>query len=295
MTLFAILLALFANRETLVPDYLTDRGLIKRYLSVFESLELFNTPHPAMRFGFYSLPLVFLCWVVGTLQTAWFYGFVDFVVAFLLLVSVVGYYKLNNQLAFFIRRWREKEWQAAFTHWNMHNSYSKVVNPTDLLAQTINGYSLRVNQQLFAPVLWYVIFGTAGLMLFVVTLVASQSDSDADIKAPLPAYRKIAQEFMHTLLSIPARVIALSVALLCLNPKLLAVAVRRFRLNDREAEIILKLTLKIGLDFKELPRDDDELVSAGLSRIHAAQVLFSHLLILWIIFIASFTLLGWIF
>jgi len=57
----------------------------------------------------------------------------------------------------------------------------------------------------------------------------------------------------------------------------------------------LKLTLKIGLDFKELPRGDDELVSAGLRRIHAAQDLFSHLLILWVIFIASFMLLGWIF
>ncbi len=55
---------------------------------------------------------------------------------------------------------------------------------------------------------------------------------------------------------------------------------------------MLKLAVKMGLDFKDLPTDEDELASEGIRRIHSAQDLRSNVLIFWIVVIAILTIIS---
>jgi len=70
------------------------------------------------------------------------------------------------------------------------------------------------------------------------------------------------------------------------------VALRRFRATDREAEVVLKLAVKMGLDFQDLPLDEEEMASEGSRRIHAAQDLRSNVFIFWLVVLAILTIIA---
>lgn len=293
MTLLAILLALFATRQAVVPDYFKEHRWATRYLDEFERLSFLQRFHPSIRYGAFIVPPMLLCWLIGTFQTAWFYDGLDLALSIVLLISILGDRQLESAMQPFLKRWRAQEWQSAYVHGEKLFHYSKIVSPSEMLTQTVTLFLLRINQVLFAPIFWYAIFGSAGLMMYLLTYIAALPYADdGQKKATLASWRKIAQEFLQALDGLPARLIALSVALLCFNRKALVVAFRRYRVTDREAEIVLKLAIKSGLDFAELSDDQEVLAAEGSSRIHSVQDLKSNILIFWVIVIAVFSLLG---
>ena len=292
MILLAILLALLATRQAVVPEYLYGRRWGNQYLSLFERWGLGKRFHPALCYAAFVAPLMILCWVIGTLQTAWMYDVVDLVFSIVLLVSILGDRQLESSMQPFLKRWRAQEWQAAYVHGEKLFHYSKIVSPGEMLTQTVTLFLLRINQVLFAPIFWFAIFGSAGLMMYILTYIAAQPRQDKVSGQENVPWRKIAQEFLQALDGVPARAMALSIALLCFNRKAVVVAFRRYRVTDREAEIVLKLATKSGLDFGELPDDQEVLASEGSSRIHSVQDLKSNILIFWVILIAVCSLLG---
>ncbi|OUS31648.1 hypothetical protein A9Q99_03505 [Gammaproteobacteria bacterium 45_16_T64] len=293
MTLLAILLALFATRQAVVPDYLKEEWWGVRYLSAFSRWGVWQRFHPAVHYGAFVIPPMLMCWYIGTFQTSWFYDFVDLAISAVLLSSIIGDRQLESAMQPFLKRWRAQEWQAAYVHGEKLLHLSKIVSPSEMLSQTVTLFLLRINQLLFAPIFWFAIFGSGGLVMYIMTYIAANPYIDSGKeKTSLPPWRKIAQEFLQALDGISARLIALSIALMCFSRKALAVAFRRYRVTDREAEIVLKLATKVGLEFDELPDDQELLASEGSSRIHAVQDLKSNVLIFWVIAIAILSLLG---
>lgn len=293
MTLLAILLALFATRQAIVPDNLKEERWGGLYLSIFSRWTMLQRLHPAAHYGAFVVPPMIVCWYIGTFQTSWFYDLVDLALSVVLLVSIIGDRQLESAMQPFLKRWRAQEWQAAYVHGEKLFPLTKIVSPSEMLSQIVTLFLLRINQLLFAPIVWFAIFGSAGLVMYLMTYIAANPDISADKAKPiLPAWRKIAQEFLQALDGLSARLIALSIAVMCFSRKVLAVAFRRYRVTDREAEIVLKLATKVGLAFEELPDDHELLASEGSSRIHAVQDLKSNVLIFWVIVIALLSLLG---
>ena len=293
MTLIPILISYFAMRESWIPEIIRERRWANYYLNAYESTGIAKKAHPALVYGVFVLVPMFFAWYLGVIAHGWLFVLLDFLLAFFLLCSSIGSRRLNSNFQPFLKRWRHQEWQAAYEYGARLFDYSKTISNADLLSQTITHYLIRMNQCLFAPILWFVVFGTAGLMLYVLTYAVAYG-ADAEESRGKP-WHKLAGEFLHALEGISARVIAMSIALLFLNSKTLAVALRRFRVTDREAEIVLKLSIKMALDFRELPEDSDLLASEGIRRIHVVQDLCSNVFVLWLLVIAFFTLLGWVF
>ncbi|PCJ34121.1 MAG: hypothetical protein COA99_14930 [Moraxellaceae bacterium] len=293
MTLLAILIALFATRQAVVPEYFRELRWSGRYIAMSERVLFRDIFHPAVCYGFFVVPLVAICWFVGTYQTAWFYDAVDFAISIVLLVSIIGDRQLESAMQPFLKRWQAQEWQAAYVYGEKLFRYNKIASPSDMLSQTITLFLLRLNQVLFSPIFWYVIFGSAGLMMYLLTSIAALPPAARDgIQVESESWRKIAQEFLQALDGIPARFVALSIALLCLNRKAFVVAFRRYRATDREAEIVLKLATASGLGFSDLPSDQELLASEGSARVHSVQDLKGNVLIFWVISIALLSLFG---
>ncbi|MDX1696070.1 MAG: hypothetical protein R3208_20055 [Ketobacteraceae bacterium] len=293
MTLIPILISYFAMRESWIPEAIRERRWVHVYLNAYEKLALAGKVHPALVYGVFVLVPMFAAWYIGVIAHGWVFALLDFLLALFLLCSSIGSRRLNTNFQPFLKRWRHQEWQAAYEHGARLFDYSKTISNADLLSQTITHYLIRMNQCLFAPILWFVVFGTAGLTLYVLTLTVAYGP--AVDKEKRKSWHKLAGEFVHALEGLSARVIAMSIALLFLNSKTLAVAIRRFRVTDREAEIVLKLSIKMALDFRELPEDSDLLASEGIRRIHVVQDLCTNVFVLWLLVIAFFTLMGWIF
>ncbi len=296
MSLIAILISILAVRTQWVPTFISERLWAEQYCALVARRRWFNRRQPAVQYGALVLPPLLILWYLGVMANGWAFELANFLVAVFLLVSVLSYRSIESALQPFLRRWRNQEWQAAYEHGAQFFHYSKMISPNELLNQTITQYLLKVNQFLFAPVFWFALFGTAGLSVYVLTLAAThvgllERNSGTD-NAP---WRQLAREFLNALDGVPARCVALSVALLSLNTKALAVSVRRFRVTDREAEIVLKLSVKMALDFQDLADDNEAIASEGVSRIHAVQDLRTNVLMLWLLIMAFFTLLGWIF
>ncbi|MCG8313990.1 MAG: hypothetical protein MI976_12310 [Pseudomonadales bacterium] len=294
MTLIAILISYFAMRESWIPDLVRDRQWLQFYLRFYDSLSLGDRVHPALAYGIYVLVPMTVLWLIAHVWHAWVFVIIDFLLAILLLCSTLTSRRLNSNFQTFLNRWRHQEWQAAYQYGVQLFNYSKTISTSDLLSQTLTHYLIRMNQCLFAPILWFLVFGNAGLILYVLTLVIALAIEKGG-QAPEHPWKKVAGEFMHALEGVSARVVAISIALLYMNSKTLAVAIRRFRVTDREAEIVLKLSIKMALDFKELPEENELLASEGIRRIHVVQDLCNNVLFLWLLVIALFTLLGWIF
>lgn len=290
MTLISILISYFAMRESWIPEAIRERRWGEYYLRVFENTGLEAKLHPALVYGVYVLVPMFVAWYIAVIMQAWLFVVLDFVLAVFLLCSTLTSRRLNSNFQPFLNRWRQQEWQAAYQYGVQLFNYSKTISTGDLLSQTITHYLIRMNQSLFAPILWYVVFGTAGLVLYALTLVVAFGENSEE-----QPWKKLAREFLYALEGISARVVAMSIALLFMNSKTLAVAIRRFRVTDREAEIVLKLSVKMALDFKELPEDQELLASEGIRRIHVVQDLCTNVFVLWLLVIAFFTLLGWVF
>ena len=150
---------------------------------------------------------------------------------------------------------------------------------------------------LFVPVFWYVIFGSAGLAMYLLTYIAGQSvanNPDHNSKCEVISWQKIALEFLQVLESLPARLVALSIGVLNLNWKAMVVAFRRYRVTDREAEIVLKLAVKSALNFSELSEDQGLLAEEGAARFQAMQELKNNVLMFWVIIVAVLSLLGFV-
>ena len=293
MTLIPILISYFAVRESWIPEIIRERRWAMWYVNLFEGVSPSGKLHPALIYGLFVLPAMLAAWYLDVIAHGWVFLVVNFVLAFFLLCSSLGSRRLNAEFQPFLKRWRQQEWQAAYEYGARLFDYSKTISNADLLSQTITHYLIRMNQCLFAPILWFVVFGTAGLVLYILTLAVAGDKGQRDEKQM--SWRKLASEFLHALEGISARVMAMSIALLFLNSKTLAVAIRRFRVTDREAEIVLKLSIRMSLDFRELPEDSDLLASEGIRRIHVVQDLCTNIFVLWLLVIAFFTLVGWVF
>ncbi len=290
MTLLALLLALWAAKEAYVPAYFARGQWGVTYLGFLQQRSFMQAVHPAAAYGLYVLPPTLLGWLIGTHPEGWLFMVAASVLAVLLLVACLDFRAVEVALVPFLKRWRNKEWQSAYEHGTHSFDYGRMVSPAELLNQTVTQYWVRINQTLFAPLFWFGIFGLGGLALYLFTVLLSRvPDPQADTPA---AWKKIGIEFLHALDGVPARAVAMTIAALCFNGKAFAVAVRRFRATDREAEIVLKLAVKMGLDFKDLPADEDELASEGIRRIHAAQDLRSNVLIFWIVVISILTIIS---
>lgn len=295
MTLIPILISYFAMRESWIPDVIRERRWAMAYLAVYEQTGVATKVHPALVYGVFVLVPMFVAWYLAVIAHGWVFVMLDFVLAFFLLCSSIGSRRLNSNFQPFLKRWRHQEWQAAYEYGAQLFDYSKTISNADLLSQTITHYLIRMNQCLFAPILWFVVFDTAGLMLYVLTYAVVYGVDAKDGNGNGRSWHKLAGEFLHALEGISARVIAMSIALLFMNSKTLAVALRRFRVTDREAEIVLKLSIKMALDFRELPEDTELLASEGIRRIHVVQDLCTNVFVLWLLVIAFFTLVGWVF
>ena len=289
MTLLALLLALWAVREAHVPVYFADCQWGMRYLKWLQQRSFMSSVHPALGYGLYALPPTLLGWLIGTYAKGWVFVVLDALLSLLVLVGCLDFRKVEATLVPFLKRWRNREWQSAYEHGTQSFDYGRMVSPAELLNQTVTQYWVRVNQTLFAPLFWYGIFGLGGAALYMFTMLLSRNGSGDEEQA---AWKKIGNEFLHALDGVPARAVAMTIAALCFNGKAFAVAVRRFRATDREAEIVLKLAVKMGLDFRDLPADEEELASEGIRRIHSAQDLRSNVLIFWIVVIAVITIVS---
>ena len=287
MTLLALLVALWGVKESYVPNYFAECQWGQFYMKQAQQLSFLNNAHPALGYGFYILPPVVLAWYFAEMHDRWFFSFLEAVAAVIVFVACLDYRKVEAGLVPFLKRWRNREWQSAYEHGSQSFDYGRMVSPGELLSQTITQYWVRVNQTLFAPLFWFAIFGLAGLVLYALTsLLERETDEDS------PGWKKIGIEFLYALDGVPARAIALTIAALCFNGKVVAVAMRRFRATDREAEVVLKLAVKMGLDFQDLPLDDEEMASEGARRIHAAQDLRSNVLVFWLVVLAVLTIIA---
>lgn len=296
MTLIAILCALLALHAKGMPDMVSERLWAERYVNWWEARNWFHSRHPLALYGAVVVPPMLLLWWLGTVQKTGIAVLLDAVVALLMLLTALPYRTMDSMMQPFLRRWRNQEWQAAYEHGAQYFNYSRMISPAELLSQTLTQFLMLSNRFLFAPLLWFALFGTAGLALYLLTLTATHNGfkemQDSDEAA---AWRRIAQEFLHGMDGLAARLVAMSMALLTLNGKALAVSVRRFRVTDREAEIVLKLAARMALEFRDLPEESEALASEGVRRVHAVQDLRANILILWLLVIGFLTLAGWIF
>ena len=291
MTLLALLLALWGLKESYVPAYFTECQWGKTYLLWAQKLPFLNNAHPALGYGFYVVPPVLLAWWFTEMHDRWFFSFLEALAAVVLFVACLDYRRIESSLAPFLKRWRNKEWQSAYEHGSQDFDYGRMVSPSELLHQTITQYWVMVNRTLFAPLFWFAIFGLAGLVLYLFTALLTRFAEGEDTTEMAP-WKKIGIEFLYALDGVPARAIALTIAALCFNAKVVAVAVRSFRATDREAEVVLKLAVKMGLDFQELPEEDEMLASEGVRRIHAVQDLRSNVFVFWLVVIAVLTIVA---
>ena len=289
MTLLALLVALWAVREAHVPGYFADGQWGIGYRRWIERQGFINSVHPAVGYGLYVVPPMVLGWLLGTHLESWVFALISALLSIVLLVACLDFRKVESTLVPFLKRWRNKEWQSAYEHGTQSFDYGRMVSPSELLNQTVTQYWVRINQTLFAPLFWFGIFGVGGLALYLFTVLLTRNGSHGGEQ---PGWMKIGIEFLHALDGVPARAVAMTIAALCFNGKAFAVAVRRFRATDREAEIVLKLAVKMGLDFRDLPGDEDELASEGIRRIHSVQDLRSNVLIFWIVVIAVITIVS---
>ncbi|HAG95648.1 MAG: hypothetical protein CMK83_14080 [Pseudomonadales bacterium] len=287
MTLLALLVALWGVKESYVPSYFAECQWGRAYMKQAEQLSFLNNAHPALGYGFYILPPVLLAWYFAEMHDRWFFSLLEAVAAVIVFVAILDYRKVEAALTPFLKRWRSQEWQSAYEHGSQSFDYGRMVSPSQLLNQTITQYWVRVNQTLFAPLFWFAIFGLAGLVLYVLTSLLERSGGD-----DRPGWKKLGTEFLYALDGVPARAIALTIAALCFNGKVVAVALRRFRATDREAEVVLKLAVKMGLAFQELPMSDEEMASEGARRIHAVQDLRSNVFVFWLVVIAVLTIIA---
>lgn len=296
MTLIAILCALLALRAKAMPNVVAERVWTERYVNWWESRSWFQSRHPLTLYGAIVVPPMLVLWWVGTYQQGGTYALVDGIIALLMLTTALAYRTMDTAVQPFLRRWRNQEWQAAYEHGAQYFQYSRMISPAELLSQTVTEFLILSNRFLFAPLLWFALFGTAGLALYLLTLTAThQGFKELKEVEETAAWRRIAQEFLHGMDGLAARLVAMSMALLTLNGKALAVSVRRFRVTDREAEIVLKLAARMALEFSDLPEESEALASEGVRRVHAVQDLRTNILILWLLVIGFLTLAGWIF
>lgn len=291
MTLFALLLALLVARESYVPAYFSQCHWGKTYLERIQKWSLMEKVHPALAYAVCVIPPVLLAWFFSHMDQRWFFSLIEALLAVVIFVACLHYHQTETALSPFIEYWRKSEWQAAYESGLAHFRYGRMVSPSELLNQTITQYWVRINQTLFAPLFWFAIFGISGLMLFLFTVLLACPWSPK-ANGDSPAWQKIAKEFLYALDGIPARAIAVTIAALCLNSKVLAVAFHRFRTTDREAEVVLKMAVRMGLGFQYTPENQNELSSEGIRRIYAVQDLRSNVLIFWLVIIAILTIIS---
>ena len=291
MTLLALLLALWATNEAIVPAYFAQCRWGHLYLGSVQKVHLLNRVHPALGYGLYIIPPVLLAWWFTEMHDRWFFSVLEASAAVVLFVACLDYRRIEASLVPFLKSWRNQEWQSAYEYGSSYFDYGRMVGPGQLLHQTVAQYWVQINRHLFAPLLWFAIFGLAGLVLYLFTTLLLHR-VDGSIKADSPAWKKIGVEFLYALDGVPARALAFTIAALCFKPKVVAVAMRRFRATDRESEVVLKLAVKLGLDFQELPLDGEALASEGLRRIHAVQELRRNAFIFWLVVIAILTIIA---
>ncbi len=290
MTLLALIIALLGVRKAMVPSYLAECQWGMGYLANIQNRSFIKKTHPALGYGIYAAVPVIFGWYIQA-GHPWLFVIIELLLAIILLFAALDYRHVEAALVPFLNRWRSHEWQSAYEHGSETFDYGKMVSPGELLNQTVVQYWLKMNQTLFAPLFWYALFGIAGLALYLMTRLLKK-DSLRLNYFEVPAWQKIGIEFLHTLDGIPARAIALTIAALTFNGKVVAVAVRRFRSTDREAEVVLKLAVKLGLNFQELPVDEEEIANEGLRRVRAMQDLRGNVLIFWLVVISVLTIVA---
>lgn len=294
MTLLAIVIALFLVSQQWVPTSIKERRWLRLYLVWFERLWRSKNWPVGAQYVIYLAPLVIAAWGIDVPLYGWYWQLTDLILSVLLLCSALDYRTVETRLHDTLRRWRSQDWEAAWQEGKDYWSYSKNAQATEMVNQTLIGFLIKTNQRLFSPLFWYVLFGLGGLMFYVLGRVAAKNSYRGKGDEPARAWRKVAYEFQQVLDGFVARVVVLTVGALLFNFKAVAIAVRRFRATDREADVVLRMAVRVVLNFSEWPESVDAVASEGVRRGHQLLELRSNLVLLWLIVLALFTLAGWV-
>lgn len=293
MTLLAIVIALFLVSQQWVPAAIRERRWLRVYLVWFDRFWRVRQWSVGTQYVVYLLPLGIAAWLINVPMPGWYSRVADITLAVLLLCSALDYRVVEARLHDSLRRWRSQDWEAAWRDGKDYWGYSRAAQPTDMVNQTLSGFLVRTNQRLFSPVFWYVLFGLTGLMCYVLGRVAAKNSYREKDDEPARAWRKVAYEFQQVLDGFAARVLVLTFGALQFNPKAFAIAFRRFRATDREADMVLRMASRVLLNFSEWPESADAVASEGVRRAHQLLELRSNLMLLWLVVLALSTLVGW--
>lgn len=294
MTLLAIVIALFLVSQQWVPAPIRERRWLRVYLVWFDRFWRVRQWPVGSQYVVYLLPLGLIAWVINVPLQGWYFQIADVVLSVLLLCSALDYRASETRLHDTLRRWRSHDWEGAWRDGKDYWGYGRAAQPTDMVNQTLVGFLVKTNQRLFSPVFWFVLFGLGGLMCYVLGRVAAKNSYRDKDDEPARAWRKVAFEFQQVLDGFAARVLVLSLAALHFNVKAAAIAVRRFRATDREADMVLRMAVRVVLNFSEWPESPNAVASEGVRRGHQLLELRSNLMLLWLIVLALFTLAGWV-
>ena len=288
MTLLAVLVSLWIVHKGWTPQPLYQCRWGQKYLTTMQHKAFFTQHHPALAYGTYLVVPVGICWYIQS-SSSWLFALTEGFIVIVLLLGAVDYRRLDKSLEPMVTHFELRQWQAAYEYVRPVFDFGRLVSPAELLQQTVIHYWLKTNQLLFAPLFWLVIFGPAGLALYLFTKLL-KTDQFAVSDFDEPGWKQIGIEFLHSLEGLPARALALTIAGLTRNKTVLAVAVRRFRATDREAEAVIRHAVKFGLNFQELPTDEEQLALKGAERIRQIQQLRRQVLVVWLVVIALLTI-----
>lgn len=286
VTLLAILISYFALRESWVPGSVYQRAWALNYLKSVDSVSFIRRLPAGLGFILYVLFPVLLVWGIAV-PLAYFdmtpaTVLTNTAIAIFLLCSTLRSRRLNTEFQPFVLRWQKQEWQAAFRYGAALFNYGRIITKADLLNQTMTQYLVRVNQCLFAPIFWFVVFDTPGLLFYALTLsVAFEYQMNEEQHRNSP-WKRTATLCLSCLEGLSARAFAMTMALMFYNVRLFSLALRKFRVADHEPEIVFQMVLLLAFRFKELPSDNETMAIEGGQRLRLVQSLVRNVFIFWL-------------
>ncbi|CBL44351.1 hypothetical protein HDN1F_07680 [gamma proteobacterium HdN1] len=290
MTLLAILIALFLATQRWVPAVIRERRWLRLYLVWFERVLRARRWPVGMQFIAYLVPMGVLAWLTDVPLPGHIARGLEVAVAVLLLCSALDYRLVENRLRETVKRWHSQDWEAVRLEGKKYWGYGRLVQPTEIVNQTLIRFLVRTNQGLFSPIFWYVLFGSSGLMCYVLSRVAARNRFREKNGELVRVWRRVAFEFLQVLDGFAARVLVFTLSILSFNVKGMAIAFRRFRASDREADMVLRMAARVVLNFHEWPETPEAIASEGAQRAERVLRLRRILLMGWLLVLALFTI-----
>lgn len=291
MTLLAILISYFALRESWVPGFIQQRAWALGYIRSFDSHSWAEKLYPILTLLLFLLGPVLLAWLLAVPFEPLAIQIANAIVAIVLLCSTLRSRRLNSEFQPFITRWQKQEWQAAFRYGARLFQYRRVISKLDLLNQTMTCYWVRMNQSLFAPLFWFLIFDTPGLIAYALVLSIAYEVQVAPDRAEKPRWKQLTHECLAAFEGLSARFVVITMGMALMKRKLIAIAFRTYRVADYEPQIVLQMAIKEGFDFAPIPADSEVIAVEGGKRLRRMQELSRQLFGFWLLLIGAATLL----